>query len=237
MDNESVKELIDKYSPFFKEIRRRLFFTVFLFGLVTVAGFIYSEKIISFVVEIFGFKGINIVFSSPFQFVNLSISISLLLGVTVLFPLILFQIVFFLKPALKKTELHLILWLLPFSIILFIAGFAFGVFIMRYIVFATYIQAAKIHIGSFLDISNLLSEVLSTATIMGVVFEFPILITALMKLKVIKHHTLSKRRFWIYSGAALFAGLVPPADIPSTLVYFAVLILLFEATLFLNRMI
>lgn len=235
--NEDLSALIKKYSPYLVEARRKAVITVCLFVIVVVIGFIYSDKVISLVVDIFGIHGINIVFTSPFQFINLSLSISLLIGLTVLFPLIILQTMSFLKPALKKGEFRLMLYLLPFSIALFIAGFGFGVLIMRYIVAASYLQATKLKLGNFLDISDLISQTLTTASLMGVAFQFPILLTALIRLKIITHKMLAKGRIWAYIIAALFAGLLPPADIPSTIVYFAVLVLLFESTLLLNKLI
>lgn len=231
---ENVKSF-EKYYRFFVEIRKRLIFTICLFLVVVVFGFIYSDRFISLVIHIFGIHGVNIVFTSPFQFINLSISISLMIGLVILFPLILLQTISFLKPALKKNEFRLMLYLLPFSILLFLLGFGFGIVIMRYIVAASYIQAVKLHMGNFLDISDLLSQVLRTATLMGVAFQFPVLLIALMKLQIIKYQMLVKNRLWAYAAAALFAGILPPADIPSTIVYFIVLVVLFEATLFIGR--
>lgn len=232
---EGIESTYVKYSPFFSEIRKRLIFTFCLLIIVSVVGFIYADKVIGLIVEAFGIKGVNIVFTSPFQFINLSISIALLMGTIILFPLIIFQLVSFLKPALTKKEFRLILYLIPVSIVLFIGGAIFGMVIMRYILGAFYIQAEKLSLGNFLDISNLISHVLIISVLMGVTFQFPVVMTILMRLKIIRHATVTKKRFWIYAGAAILAGLLPPADIPSTIVYFLILVLLFELSLLLNK--
>ena len=233
----TLEATVNKFSPFLMEIRKRVFFTASLIVIIAIVGFVYSDKIISLIVKIFGIGGVNLLFTSPFQFINLSLSISFMLAVAILFPLILLQIISFLKPALRKTEFRLLLYLLPFSVLLFVMGFGFGVVIMKYIVAASYLQSVKLNLGNFLDISELISQILTTATLMGVAFQFPVILTALMRLKVIKHKRIAKSRFWAYIVAALFAGLLPPADIPSTIVYFIVLVLLFETTLLLNRLI
>lgn len=230
-----IQKSINTYMPFLLEIRKRLFFTVCLFVITAVIGFIYTDKIIRLVVETFGIKGVNIVFTSPFQFINLSLTISFMVGVVILLPVIIIQTISFLKPALKNNEYRLMLSLLPISILLFIGGFSFGVIVMRYIVAAFYLQSIKLNIGNFLDVSNLISHILTVAVLMGLAFQFPILITALMRLKIIKHNTLARKRFWVYAGAAMLAALLPPADIPSTVVYFLILVVLFETTLLLNR--
>ncbi len=224
-----------RYSPYFSEIRKRLTFTACLLIITSIIGFIYADRVIGLIVEAFGIKGVNIVFTSPFQFINLSLTISLLMGATILFPLIIFQIISFLKPALTNKEFKLILYLLPVSILLFIGGVVFGIVIMHYIVGAFYLESVKLNLGNFLDISNLISHILIISILMGFTFQFPVVITILMRLKLIRHQTLTKRRFWIYAGSAMLAGLLPPADIPSTVAYFLILVVLFELSLLLNR--
>lgn len=230
-----IESVAIKYSPFFQEIRKRVLFTVCMLIIASIVGFIYSDSLIKLVVEAFGIKGINIVFTSPFQFINLSLTIAVLTGTILLYPLIIFQVISFLRPALTDREFKLIIYLLPISILLFIAGAAFGIVVMRYIVAAFYLQSVKLNLGNFLDISNLISHILTTSVLMGLAFQFPVVMTALMYLKIIKHKTLSKGRVWIYVGSALIAGLLPPADIPSTVVYFLILVALFEITLLLHR--
>ncbi|EKE05150.1 MAG: hypothetical protein ACD_19C00425G0011 [uncultured bacterium] len=71
-------------------------------------------------------NGVNIVFTSPFQFLNLAVSSSLSLGLIITIPLLIYQFLTFLKPALKVKEYRSVMSLLPVSIILFIGGFVFA---------------------------------------------------------------------------------------------------------------
>ncbi len=231
----NIEDYFVKYLPFLSEIRKRLFFTLAVFLIANVLGFLYYQKIITFSLSIFNLKGINIVFTSPFQFVTLAFSSGFLVGTIVVFPLLLSQILSFLKPALHPKEYTLLLSLLPFSLVLFIAGFTFGLGMMRYIISWFYQSSTELQVGNFLDISKLLSQILTTSTTMGIAFQFPIILTILVRLKVIKYHVLEKRRLWAHGAALMFAALLPPADLLSTIVLFVPLALLFEGTLLLNR--
>lgn len=151
------------------------------------------------------------------------------------FPLVLFQIISFLKPALSPREYRAVLSLLPISILLFIFGAGFGLIVMRYVVLAFYEQSLKLNIGNFLDISHLLSQILNVAILLGIAFQFPVVLTILLHVKIIKHQSLVKKRFWVYALSAVIAALIPPADIPSTILYFFPLVILFELTIFLNK--
>jgi len=115
----------EKLTPYLAETRKRIYFTLSVFAAATIAGFVFYEKIIKFLVDVLTLKGINIVFTSPFQFINLAISCGLVTGLVVIFPILIFQILSFLKPALKIKEFKTMVRFLPFSIILFLIGFAF----------------------------------------------------------------------------------------------------------------
>jgi len=56
------------------EVRKRLFFVASIFLISSALGFIYYEKIITTSLGIFNLEGINIVFTSPFQFLELSVN-------------------------------------------------------------------------------------------------------------------------------------------------------------------
>lgn len=239
MDNtqpsSQLQETIDKYMPYIAEIQKRLLFIVAIFIIGTTIGFIYYDKIVALMLSIFHLKGINIVFTSPFQFINLAMSSGFLVGVLAVSPFLIFQIISFLKPALKKQEYKIVVGLLPLSIILFIFGFAFGVLIMRYVIELFYEKSVALNIGNLLDISQLLSQILVTATLMGLAFQFPIVITLLMRFKVIKYKVFVKQRPVAYIISIIFAALLPPTDILSMVILTLPLIILFELTLILNR--
>ena len=230
-----IEQVYIKYSPFFSEIRKRLFFTLAVFLICAVLGFVYYENIVSCVLKIFNLKGLNIVFTSPFQFLSLSINSALLLGVVAVLPLLVIQILGFIKPALKSREYKAIVAFLPVALVLFTVGFSFGVLIMKYVVIIFYQKSLELNIGNFIDVSLLLSQILTTATLMGMAFQFPILLTILMRFKVIKYQAFAKQRLFVYALSLIFAALLPPTDLLSLVLLFLPLALLFELTLLLNK--
>ena len=116
----------DKYFPYLLEIRKRLLFVVSLFIISSIVGFIFYEKIISIILNFFSLNGINIVFTSPFQFFTLAINSGLIIGVFVTLPVLIYQLLSFLKPALEPKEYRKIVATLPLAILLFAGGFIYG---------------------------------------------------------------------------------------------------------------
>ncbi len=230
-----MQETINKYYPLLLEARKRVFFAASVFLIGALAGFVFYEKIIGFVVDIFSLKGINIVFTSPFQFINLAFSCGFITGIVLAFPLIISQILSFLKPALKSSEYKALLYFLPFSIVLFLVGFSFGAFIMKWQIEIFLSQSTSLGIGNILDISRLLSVVLMSSAILGVGFQFPIVLLLLMKFKALKRPQIEKQRKWVYFGALVFAVLLPIDSILADILLAMPLVILFEVTLILSR--
>ena len=234
-DSDQANDLISKYSPFFNEIKKRFIVTLIVFILALIAGFVFYENIIRMIVNLLRLEGVNIVFTSPFQFLSLAMTSAMLLAIVVVFPLILFQVMSFLKPALKKREFKIILAFLPFSIFLFICGFGFGLLIMRYIIEVFYQKSLELNIGNFLDISSLLSQVLVTSTLMGLAFQFPTLLTILIRFEIINYKFLENYRLWAYIVSLIFASLLPPTDLLSLFLLCLPLVVLFEMTIIINK--
>jgi len=230
-----LQGIINKYSPFLMEVRKRISFVLSIFAIAMIVGFAFYEKIIKFLVDTLSLQGVNIVFTSPFQFINLAISCGVVIGLIFVFPLIIAQILSFLKPALRAKEYKAILVFLPFSIFLFLIGFAFGAFIMKWQIQIFLGRSTVLGIGNILDISKLLTQILLTSALMGIGFQFPILLLILIRMKVIKHHQLSKQRPWVYLGSFMFALLLPPDSLLADFVLTLPLVILFEVTLLLNK--
>ncbi|HLE48882.1 MAG TPA: twin-arginine translocase subunit TatC [Patescibacteria group bacterium] len=231
-----LEESINKYYPFLMEIRKRLLFLATIFVVSAVGGFFYYERIVRIIVDFLSLDGINIVFTSPFQYLNLAVDVAFLVAVIVIFPVIIYQIITFLRPALKKSEYNLMISLIPIGFFLFIFGFIYGVVMMRYVMQLFFEKSVELNIGNMLDISSLLSKIVSTSTFMGLAFEFPIVVTALVKLKVIKLKVVSQQRVYAWFASLIFAAMLPPTDLLSLALLTMPLVILFEFTLLFNRL-
>lgn len=231
-----IRSILDRYSPFLSEARKRIFFTLFAFAGSWFIGFLLYEKIIKFLVKFLELTGINIVFTSPFQFINLSLSCGVATGLIVSLPILLIQILSFLRPALKESEYKIITKFLPFSFILFSIGFLSGAYIMKWQIQIFLERSVSIGIGNILDISRLLSTVILTSTLMGIGFQFPIILLLLLKMGILTSKQLAAKRKWVYLGSFFFALLLPPDSILADIFLSLPLIVLFELTLLLDKL-
>ncbi len=228
-------QIVSKYLPYLKEVQQKLLHVLLVFGVAGAVGFIYYQKIINLIMRIFKLEGINLVLTSPYQFIDLAVSTGLLTGLSLALPLLGYHLLGFVKPALKNKEYRLILKLYPFSLILFIAGFLFGAWIIQLIITLYARVSLEFSVDNLWDLSSFLSQILSTGILMALVFQLPIVISALLRLRVINLAVLKKSRKYVYTGILIFVALLPPNDIVSLIILTIPPLLLFELTLLLNK--
>ena len=235
MANPPPQTIASKFYPFLLEIRKRFLFAGSLFVIAAIVGFFSFQRIVTLVLGFFSLQGVNIVFTTPFQFFTLALNCGLVVGVIVIIPVIIFQLLGFLKPALRQREYRILVNILPLTLVLFSLGFGYGVLVMKLLLQIFYRTSVSLQIGNVLDIEKFLSNVLLTGLLMGVSFLFPIVMTVLMLLKLVKHSFFERQRIYAYLIAVIFVILLPPPDLISDVVLFAPLVILFELTLILNR--
>jgi sec-independent protein translocase protein TatC len=106
---------------------------------------------------------------------------------------------------------------------------------MKYVVAIFYQKSVDLQIGNILDVELLLSKIVMTGLLMGLAFQFPIVMSILLHLKVFTLKAIKSQRPLAYAGAMLFVMLLPPTDIFSDILLILPLVFLFELTLILNR--
>lgn len=219
------------YWPFISEIRRRLIvcLLVFLFGFGL--GFFGFRQIINFFLSCFQLEATRIVITSPFQVLSLAVNIGLLAGLLFSLPVLVYQLVGFVKPALKTEERKLIWPFLAAGFGLFIWGFGLGFFLMRWVILGLSQTFLGHNVSNFWDIGTFLSQIMLTAFLIGLAHEFPLVLVLLVKWGLVEKKNLKKKRPVVVAGIFVFAALLPPTDAFSLILIALLLWGLYELTL------
>ncbi|HEV7400150.1 MAG TPA: twin-arginine translocase subunit TatC [Solirubrobacterales bacterium] len=150
-------------------------------------------------------------------------------------PIILYQAYAYLLPAFSDHQRRTILPLLLLIPVLFIAGIAFGYFVV--------LPAATKFLLNFNDSQfnvqvrarEYYSFFASTLLACGVVFQVPVGILAVTRLGIVKVRQLQQNRRYAYLGCAIVAAALPGVDPVSMLLETAPLIALYELSIVLAR--
>ncbi len=233
---DSLKETIDRYGVYFEELRSRILLLTKIFVIVFALGFFATSPAIRFILSRLNLEGVTIVTTSPFQLVELAMSVGFFFACMVTVPIFVYSLYLFLKPGLLLKERSIFVFMIPFGMILFLVGFSYGAFMLYY---GTKI-IAKVNVGlgvaNYWDISTFISQIVMTSSLLGLLFLFPLVITFLVRLEIISINFLKSKRRHAIAIIFVIVSLLPPTDGLSLILMAAPLILIFEMTVLFNRM-
>jgi len=101
--NESLS-LVTPYDTYIKELRNKCLLILVFFVIGAVGGGVFYQKILSAFMKIFKLEGINLVLTSPYQFIDLSVKTGMIIGILFAIPIFIYYLLQFIKPALKPQE-------------------------------------------------------------------------------------------------------------------------------------
>lgn len=176
----------------------------------------------------------------PFTVVNIDmtgqfmrhVSVSILAGVIVAFPYIVWEFWSFVKPGLKPREVKAARGIIFYVSLLFFSGVAFGYFLLApiSILFLGSYQVSaevlnQITLGSY--ISTLSTLVLAT----GLIFELPVLAYFLAQVGFVSAPFLRQYRRIAVVVNLILAAIITPSDVGSMILMSIPLLLLYELSI------
>lgn len=208
-----------------------------------VACFIFAEQIFDFVaaplVQAFQ-EAPTLHIQSPMEVFFVYLKLSLIAGVVLAAPWILFQIWMFVAPGLYRKERRLAVSFVVFGSFFFFAGIAFAYFVVfpygfQYLLEFAYDRAGNLSIleqvgqvfGMEVDytkakivkaavkptimMQTYVSLVVKLMVAFGLVFELPLLLYFLARLGLVNHRSLWRFfRYWVVIAFLISATLTPP---------------------------
>lgn len=230
----SFHEHIQQYSAYFGEIRRRVMVLIKIFGISFFFGFVIAGPLIRFFVKNLAIQNVTVVTSSPFQLLDLSMSIGFFFSIVVVTPFVIYQMYAFLRPGLLAFERRVFLSLIPVGVFLFFLGFMYG-FITLYLAMRMIAQVnITLGVVNYWDIGRFASEIVLTSSFLGIAFEFPIIITFLVKIGLLSVDFLRTKRKHAAVIIFIFVSLLPPTDGLSLILMAVPLVAIYEITVLLN---
>ena len=165
-----------------------------------------------------------------------TLKVSIYAGILIALPVILYELYAFLLPALKPTEKRLIVPFLILIPVLFIAGVVFSYFVVVPAAAKFLLNFNQTEFNVQVRASDYYGFLLTTLLALGLVFQIPMGVVALTRLGIVTPKQLSHNRRYAYLILIVIAMLLPGTDPVTMLIEAAPLLLLFELSLILARL-
>jgi sec-independent protein translocase protein TatC len=212
------------------ELRTRIIWSLIPSVIGLLVAFRFSDHILKFISRPLASTGSELVALAPTEAFWTSMKLSMVVGIFLAMPVILWQVWAFVAPGLHRHERK---YAGPFVIIgslLFLAGGAFALlvvvpFALTFLVTFGQQQGIK----SMISVEKHVDFVIKFTLAFGLVFELPVVITLLSLLGVVTPRFLSKnRKYAILINFVIAAILTPTPDIVNQALMAGPLCLLYE---------
>jgi sec-independent protein translocase protein TatC len=227
--------------PFLKhldELRKRIFVLIAVLIVATVAAYFYTDPIYKFVLApvwpvLKGGQPIAIGVLDPMM---VRFGLSFWSAIVVCSPVILWQIMGFLLPALKPSERK---WLIPTflsMVVLFIAGVVLCYFVILPTSFVWLADQAGTIMTFMPQAGDMLSVVEFFLLGFGVAFQMPVVVFYLVYFGLIPYRVLRSNWRFVYVGITIAASMITPDWSPVSMGALAIsMVILYEVSLLACR--
>lgn len=218
-----------------EDLRRALIISVAGWLVATVVAFIFFPQILHFLIVRAGLEKTGLVFFHPAGAFMLGLTIALVVGLVASAPITFSQIWWFVSPGLHAHEKRLALPLIGATSFFFLLGVGFAMFSLPlFIKVLTGFAPPDVHYLPAGD--ELIGFILLISVAFGVVFELPVVLYTLGRLRIISSRWLYQRRIYWVVGMALLANFMTPGADPVTpFLVFIPLYVFWEATTLLLK--
>lgn len=178
--------------------------------------------------------GVEVIVTNPFDAVLTQMGLAIGLAVLVTFPVLFYHIYAFLAPGLKPIERRAVLVAVPFVVVLFLLGGAFGLlFMMPFTIGILYSFAGTLSATAFLNVHDLVSLAVVMALVFGIAFQLPLVMGLTARLGLVSAHAYRSKWRHALLVIAIISALVTDPTVITQLIVAGVLSILYIVGLLL----
>lgn len=232
MDNNETEMPITGH---LNELRKRVTW-IFIFVMITaVVAFAFNRQIIAMLLMPFP-DGVEIVQIGVTEGLGVSMKVAIVAGLFVAFPVISFQTIMFINPALQKKEKRYVYYSLPIVFTLFFLGISFSFFLLLPFMMKFLPTFLGDLVTPQISVRSVVGTTLWLMFVMGFIFQIPVVMFVLAKIGILDPGKVAKqRKFAILLSVIAGAVITPTGDPINMLIWAAPIWVLFEIGLVLAR--
>jgi sec-independent protein translocase protein TatC len=224
-----------------EELRRRIIWALLALAICAVLGFFVVTEL-----DVIGllerpFQRVmpdqNLLFTSPTTPVVVTFKLAFVVGFILALPVIAYQAWAFFSPALYEHEKKLVIPAIGIGFLLFLAGIAMAYFFVLPLGLNFLLGFQAESLEPIITIDEYLKFATRLILAFGLIFEMPVVLVLLGMLGIVTPAGLRRYRRHAIVGLAIASALLTPADVGTMAMLFTPMILLYEASIWLVKIV
>ena len=222
----------------FSELKKRLLFVVTILTIFFGVCLYKGGDILALFLKQGKDAGFVMIALSPQEALLQQLRVSFTFGFLVSIPVIIYEIVVFVTPAVDKSYVRKFWLMIVVGILLFITGMAFAIYVLFPFVLM-YMKEITSASDILLEISveNYISFFLTMVILLGSIFEIPMISLFLSNVGLISTKAMKKYRKLAVILILVIAAIITPPDVVSQVIVAVPMILLYEISILLCMLI
>ncbi|GEN36231.1 twin-arginine translocase subunit TatC [Aneurinibacillus danicus] len=217
------------------ELRRRLIWIAVIFIIAFIVGFSYAQPIVHYFQKDAGIQwhvfGIADGLRVYMQF-------SFVIALVITLPFILYHLWRFISPGLRPHERRAAGVFIAPAFLLFLAGLAVGYYLVFPMIITFMIKfSGSLGAEETFGLAQYFGFMFNIIIPLALLFELPIIVMFLTRLRILNPMRMQKMRGYSYLALVIVASLISPPDFVSHLSVFLPLVILYEISVLISRVI
>lgn len=220
------------------ELRKRLVWVLVVFVLAMVGGFFAANPLLNYLKHVPPASTVSWNAFALWDGIKIYMQFAFMIALVITLPLILYHLWAFIRPGLREEEQRAALRYIPFTILLFLIGLAFAYFVIFQMAFYFTSSVNKgLELTETYGITQYFTFMFNILLPVSLLFEMPVLVMFLTKLRILNPIRLRKLRRYAYIILVVVGAVVTPPDFISDILVTIPLIGLYEFSVMLSGVI
>jgi len=207
-----------------EELRRRILYALVALGVAAVFGFFFAQRVLDLLTR----PVPELVFLAPAEAFVVQLKVALVTGCFLAAPVVFYHFWRFVRPALLPQEVKYVASAVGVSSVLFAVGVAFAYLVVVPVAMRFLLSFETPKLRPMLSINQYVGTVGAFLLACGVIFQLPVIMFFLTKLRVITPRLLMKNQRIAIVLVVIVAAVLSPPDVFSQVLMAIPLLALFE---------
>lgn len=182
-------------------------------------------------------RGVQVIYTAVSEALTTKLKVSIVTGVVIAFPVIIWQVWSFIRPALYPKEQRSFRVFFFFTLVLFLVGIVFCYAAVFFLAIDFFMVSGEGLATPMLSLDKYINFLFGFLLPFGVAFMLPVFIYITTRVGLTTPEMLVSKRKYVILAIFIFAAILTPPDVVSQVLLGVPMLLLYEVGIFVSRLV